>query len=232
MGRVVVVEDERDILDLMVLHLGRAGHEAVGVENGEEALRLLREDRFDLGVFDWMLPGISGLELCKGARQKMPVLMVTARASSSDIIHGLEAGADDYVTKPFEIGVFLARVNALLRRPQARLPAETYRWGDLVLETGSRRVILFGEDIPLTPSEYKLLLALVQNQGRVLSRKQLIELVHGPGIAVVDRAVDTIVFGLRHKLGVMSSLVETVRAVGYRIRTHEPGTPRPVTGAA
>ncbi len=225
-ARILVIEDEKDVKDLIVLHLKREGHEVVAVENGEEGLALLKRtgppsDHFKLVVLDWMLPGLSGLEICKQMDRSVPILMVTARADTADIVLGLEMGADDYVTKPFEIPVFLARVRAILRRIHASEgPKETagnIHIGELVIDCEAHRVFCGPEEVQLTPSEFKLLTALMRNPGRVLSRERLIELVQGQGVAVVDRAIDTHVFGLRKKLGTCASTIETIRGVGYRV---------------
>ncbi|MBI3542960.1 MAG: response regulator transcription factor [Deltaproteobacteria bacterium] len=215
-----MVEDERDVKDLMLLHLRREGHDATGVENGEEALRLLNANQYDLAVLDWMLPGQSGLEVCKKLGGKLPVLMVTARADTADVVLGLEMGADDYITKPFEVSVFLARVRALLRRATtAKEPSpDRYSVGELKVNPDEHRVWCAGEEIKLTLSEFKLLTALLDNRGRVLSRDKLIDHVQGEGIVVSDRTVDTHVFGLRKKLGDCSEVIETIRGVGYRIK--------------
>lgn len=226
--RVLIVEDETDISELVSLHLKREGHEVTSVENGEDALRALDGRDYNLLVLDWMLPGLSGLELCKRVRAhgtksapRVPILMVTARAHASDIVLGLELGADDYLTKPFEIPVFLARVRALLRR--AVTPPQThvrgFSVGQLAVDVESHKVTCGGKEVPLTPSEFKLLVALMNNQGRVLTRERLIDLVQGEGVSVIDRAIDTHVFGLRKKLGKCSEIVETIRGVGYRVRT-------------
>lgn len=222
-----MVEDEKDISELMALHLKREGHDVSMVENGEDALGLLGKNRYDLVVLDWMLPGLSGLELCKKLRANrdattpaMPIFMVTARAHTSDIVLGLEMGADDYITKPFEIPVFLARTRALLRR--STLPTdeatETYDIGELKLDPETYQVTCGKKDVQLTPSEFKLLLALVKNRGRVLTRERLIDLIQGEGVTVVDRTIDTHVFGLRKKLGKCADVVETIRGVGYRVK--------------
>lgn len=221
-SRILVVEDEKDVKDLMLLHLKREGYQTFGVEHGEEALALLNQESFDLVVLDWMLPEVSGLEICKKLQQKLPVLMVTARADASDIVLGLEMGADDYITKPFEISIFLARVRALLRRGQriAENPTENpdmIAAGGIVLNFKSHRATCNETEMSLTPSEFKLLAALIQNRGRVLSRDKLIELVQGEGVSVVDRAIDTHIFGLRKKLGSCADMVETIRGVGYRV---------------
>ncbi len=228
-ARVLVVEDERDISDLMTLHLKREGHEVTAVENGEEALRKIDGNGFQLLVLDWMLPGLSGLEVCKRLRGEkreghddLPILMVTARAHTSDIVVGLEMGADDYLTKPFEIPIFLARVRALLRR--ASQPQKTsgneMTVANVTVNLDTYKVACSDKEVNLTPSEFKLLVSLMKSQGRVLTREMLIDMVQGEGVTVVDRAVDTHIFGLRKKLGKCADLVETIRGVGYRIKVN------------
>jgi two-component system, OmpR family, phosphate regulon response regulator PhoB len=202
-SNILVVEDEKDICDLLSLHLKREGHEVTTVENGEDALRLLGQQRYDLGILDWMLPGLSGLELCKKMRSepdlmalKTPIFMVTARAHTSDVVLGLEMGADDYITKPFEIPVFLARVRALLRRSAApsQESERKFEIGELKLDAETYEVTCGKREVQLTPSEFKLLTALVKNRGRVLTRERLIDLVQGEGVTVVDRTIDTHIF--------------------------------------
>lgn len=225
-AKVLLVEDEADIRELMLLHLKRENLGITAVDNGEEALTLLQGNRYDLLVLDWMLPGLSGLEICKRIRHQspegamIPILMVTARADTTDIVLGLEMGADDYITKPFDLPVFMARVRAMIRRGQsANLEsAKRYQAGELTLDIEAHRVQCGTNELELTPSEFKLLLALMSNQGRVLSRERLIDLVQGQGVAVVDRAIDTHVFGLRKKLGLCADVIETIRGVGYRVR--------------
>jgi two-component system phosphate regulon response regulator PhoB len=223
--KILVVEDETDIRDLMVLHLGRDGHKPEEAADGEQALQMLEKNAYQLVILDWMLPGTSGIDIAKALRKmpggsptshQTPILMVTARVEPADIVLGLEAGADDYITKPFEVPVFLARIRALLRR--AALSLETPSRSD-VLELGQLKVNEKSyESIQLTPSEFKLRAALVKNQGRVLTRTALIDLVQGSDVSVVDRTIDTHVFGLRKKLGVCGDLIETVRGVGYRVK--------------
>jgi len=228
-SRVLVIEDEADVRELIVLHLKRENFLVEFAEDGEKGVKLLEGQKFDLAVVDWMLPGVmSGLDVTKfitaAGRNSIPVLMVTARADSADIVSGLESGADDYVTKPFEIPVFLARVRALLRRSKSLESSEKqkiYKVGNLSLDTESYGVLVDGEKLNLTPSEFKLLKALMLNQGRVLSRDKLIELVQGEGVSVVDRAIDTHVFGLRKKMGSASDFIETIRGVGYRMKSDE-----------
>ena len=216
--RVLVVEDEADIRELMLLHLKREQCETAWAEDGESALALIAGQSFDLIVLDWMLPRLSGLEVCKRLKRQVPVLMVTARADAVDIVDGLDAGADDYVTKPFEIPVLLARVRALFRRTERRQSgSNVYRAGSIVLDEFSHEVRVDAEKVHVTPSEFKLLHALLSNEGCVLSREKLIELVQGDGIVVVDRAIDTHICGLRKRLGLAAEVIETIRGVGYRV---------------
>ncbi len=223
MAKVLLVEDETDILSLMELHLIREGHQVRAVMRGEEALGLLNRERFDLAVVDWMLPGLSGLDLCREIRARdfaKAILMVTARAEGADVVAGLDAGADDYMTKPFDLTVFMARVRALTRgRVEVGGPKSdgSLVMGGIRLDPTAHRVFCEGAELDLTPSEFKLLAALMAHSGKVLSRERLIDLVQGEGVVVVDRAIDTHVFGLRKKLGACASSIETVRGVGYRL---------------
>jgi two-component system phosphate regulon response regulator PhoB len=174
-----------------------------------------------------MLPGVSGVDFTRRVRKNpaqadVGILMLTARVESSNIVEGLEAGADDYLTKPFEPRVLVARVRALLRRQRRDIASElgsnaVIRHGDLELHPETFEVKVSGEKVDLTYSEFKLLLALIENRGRVLTREGLIRHVQGDGVSVVGRTVDTHVFGLRKKLGACADLIETVRGVGYRV---------------
>jgi DNA-binding response OmpR family regulator len=229
--KILVVEDETDIRDLMTLHLGRDGHKPEEAADGEQALQMLEKNAYQLVILDWMLPGMSGIDIAKALRKmppgsptshQTPILMVTARVEPADIVLGLEAGADDYITKPFEVPVFLARIRALLRRAalSSEKPSQSdiLELGELKINEKSYEVSVAGDQLQLTPSEFKLLAALVKNQGRVLTRTALIDLVQGSDVSVVDRTIDTHVFGLRKKLGVCGDLIETVRGVGYRVK--------------
>ena len=228
-SRVLIVEDEADIRELIELHLKREGYKTESVADGEEALQKLSHNSYELVVLDWMLPGLSGLEITRALRARkggprIPILMVTARMEPTDIVIGLESGADDYVTKPFEIPVLMARVRALLRRAQSDAKGEAssekiFHIDGLTINPESYEVACLGQALQLTLSEFKLLFALAQNKGRVLTRDRLIDLVQGEGVSVVDRAIDTHIFGLRKKLGSCADVVETVRGVGYRIKS-------------
>jgi two-component system, OmpR family, phosphate regulon response regulator PhoB len=193
--------------------------------DGEEGMRKAQAGKYDLLLLDWMLPGVSGLDLTRTFRKagaNPPILMVTARIEPADIVRGLEAGADDYVTKPFDIPVLTARVRALIRRATAGAAAEgggpRLQLGSLAVNPESYEATLAGVPLSLTRYEFRLIAALIQNRGRVLTRERLIDLVQGSEVSVVDRAIDTHVFGLRKKLGSHGNLIETVRGVGYRVR--------------
>lgn len=224
--QVLVVEDEQEIRELMALHLLRQGFKVTECPSAEEAYNELDKQDFSVIVLDWMLPGISGIDFIDKIKEKnsrSAVLMVTAKTEAQDIVMGLEKGADDYITKPFNPGVFIARVKALVRRAlgevaKANLIEDEIQLAGLCVNYKSYEISYLGENLHLTPSEFKLLGALVQNQGVVLTREQLIENIQGEGINVVGRTIDTHVFGLRKKLGEWGDRIETIRGVGYRVK--------------
>jgi len=223
---VLVVEDEVEIRQLIALHLQRQGFLVSECETAEQANQEIQSKRFSLVVLDWMLPRLSGIDIVGDIKKLSPgtnVLMVTAKADPQDIVFGLEKGADDYLTKPFEVSVLLARVRALLRRGQIfaqdnSIEKRHFEMNGLTLDLESYDVQSNGIQLHLTPSEFKLLLAMVKGQGRVLTRDQLIDQIQGEGVNVTGRTVDTHVFGLRKKLGQWSENIETIRGVGYRIK--------------
>lgn len=232
-AQVLVVEDEDEIRELISLLLLRQGHRVQQCGTAIEALESLKKNSYDLMVLDWMLPHMSGIDLMKSLNQdpltKMPVLMVTAKAEPNDIVTGLENGADDYITKPFEPSVFSARIKALLRRAKPNSAAgssidksEILHLGDLSINLASYELKHKNEIIHLTPSEFKILATMATNQGRVMTRDQLIEVVQGEGISVTGRTIDTHVFGLRKKLDQrgegVGDWIETIRGVGYRVK--------------
>lgn len=220
--KVHVVEDEIEIRELMALHLSRQGYQVVESGSSEEALEKMKTQNFDLLVLDWMLPGLSGVEFLdrlRTLRMNPRVLMVTAKSEPQDIVFGLEKGADDYLTKPFDPSVFLARVKVLLRRSGTEdFVQNVFEFGGLKINFDSYDVTLKGLPLHLTPSEYKLLAVLIQAQGRVLTRDQLIERVQGEGISVTGRTIDTHIFGLRKKLADWADHIDTIRGIGYRYR--------------
>lgn len=224
-SQILVVEDESEIRELISLLLLRQGHKVQQCGSALEAIACLKREQFDLIVLDWMLPQMSGIEfmrVLRGMEAPCPVLMVTAKAEPQDVVEGLEAGADDYVTKPFENSVLSARVKALLRRAQLQrsetLSSDLISVGGIVLNQSTYEVKVNNEPVHLTPSEFKILAQMMLNRGKVLTRENLIEVVQGEGISVTGRTIDTHVFGLRKKLATESEWVETIRGIGYRVR--------------
>lgn len=227
--RVLVVEDETEIRQLITLHLKREGFEVDEIADGKLARASLESRNYDMVILDWMLPSLSGLELTRWMRKRAtrathtPVLFVTAKAEPEHVATALDAGADDYIMKPFDTLVLMARVNALLRRQDwlkalPAAPSTRLSLGDLVMDRLSFEVFMAGEKLDLTRSEFRLLESLLQNQGKVLSREMIIEQIQGEGVNVVGRTVDTHIFGLRKKLGPYADFIETIRGVGYRVR--------------
>ncbi|MCM0605956.1 MAG: response regulator transcription factor [Xanthomonadaceae bacterium] len=227
-GKILIVEDESDIRDLMMLHLTRAGYECLGFSEVGGSLDNIKTGDISLAIVDWMLPDISGLELIRQIRRvktsdALGVLMVTAKGEPSDVILGLEVGADDYLIKPFDVQVLTARVRALMRRISvskevASHPKSILTLGKLSLNTDSFEATIDGEKVPLTKSEFMLLQVLLENRGKVLSREKLMDCIQGEGVNTVDRVIDTHVFGLRKKIGEVADQIETVRGIGYRVK--------------
>jgi two-component system phosphate regulon response regulator PhoB len=223
--KILIVEDEEDILELVHYNLTKEGFRVKGVDTGEKALRIVRDETFDLILLDLMLPGVDGLEVCKElktdeASKATPVIMLTARSEEADIVTGLELGADDYITKPFSPRVLLARIKAVLRRSFSPPGSEdmVLDFGDLQIQPGRHEVKVEGEPVKLTLTEFRILHFLARRPGWVFSRYQIIDGVQGADHVVTDRSVDVQVMGLRKKLGSAGKYVETVRGVGYRFR--------------
>jgi len=222
MNKILIIEDEIDIRDLIALHCQRSGYEVIEKEDAELGIQYLEKNSTDLIILDWMLPAMSGVQFLEKIRRQnitTPVLMLTAKVAPEDIVEGLDQGADDYLTKPFDAAILLARVKALLRRsnPQANLNLEnTIILGSIKIIPDSHEVYCQGEKIQLTLSEYKLLITLCENRGKVMTRQKLISSVQGEDIAVIARAIDTHIFGLRKKLKSCGENIETIRGVGYR----------------
>lgn len=234
-AQILIIEDEDDIRDLLSFNLQGRGYEVNAVATGEEGLLAIKEKKYDLLLLDWMLPGVSGVQVAKVARgmenaRALAILMLTAKSEPENIIEGLEAGADDYLVKPFDNAVLWARVTALLRRSRRELELqssvehkkeEVLILGPVCLSLKTYVVSVNGEAIDLTPSEFKLLATMMTNLGRVMTRERLISEVQGEGVSVIGRTVDTHIFGLRKKLGVAGDYIETIRGVGYRIKDEE-----------
>jgi two-component system phosphate regulon response regulator PhoB len=222
--RIAVVEDEQDILETVCYGLEREGFEALGFQDGATALVAFRDKVPDLVVLDWMLPGMSGLDLCRILRgdqrfAKTGILMLTARGTEMDVVAGLNAGADDYVVKPFRTRELMARIKALLRRTsQVDQGPPLKRVGTVWLDASTYRAGSGDEAFDLTPTEFKLLELLIRHPGRVYTRGQILGNLWPEDKAVEDRAVDVHVARLREKMADNGHLVETVRGVGYRIK--------------
>ena len=223
--RVLVVEDEEDIQELVQFNLAKDGYRVAAVRSGEEALKKIRHEPPDLILLDLMLPGLNGLEVCRVVRadprtQSIPILMITARGEEADIVSGLELGADDYLPKPFSPRVLLARIRAVLRRraSPAKEDEGPLELHGVSIHPGRREVKVNGEPVELTHTEFRLLHFLALRPGWVFTRNQIVEAVRGIDYPVTERAVDVQVVGLRRKLGAAGSLVETVRGVGYRFK--------------
>lgn len=223
--KILVVDDEEDILELVEYNLARSGYGVLSVTTGEDALRSARAESFDLVLLDLMLPGVDGLEVCRVLKNdpqtsSIPILMLTARGEETDIVAGLEAGADDYVTKPFSPRVLLARIKALLRRSARSLPSveERIKRGALEIDPGKREMHLDGRPVELTYTEFGLLHFLASRPGWVFTRDQIIDAVRGADYPVTGRSVDVQIVGLRRKLKSYGKNIETVRGVGYRFK--------------
>lgn len=222
---ILVVEDEEDILELVEYNLAKNGFRVSAVSSGEAALRAIQSDPPDLVLLDLMLPGVDGLEVCKLLKSdsrtaKIPVVMLTAKGEESDIITGLELGADDYIAKPFSPKVLIARVRTVLRRRTADAPEEgsIIRIHDLYIHPGRHEVLVADRPVELTFTEFRILHLLARRPGWVFTRSQIVDSVRGVDYPVTDRAVDVHIVGLRKKLGQSGGYIETVRGVGYRMK--------------
>jgi two-component system phosphate regulon response regulator PhoB len=223
--KILVIDDERDILELIDYNLTKNGYIVNCVTSGEEALEKINETNFDLILLDLMLPGIDGLEICrtiKADRSKLhiPVVMLTAKGEEADIVAGLELGADDYMTKPFSTRVLLSRIKAVLRRNKLSRDDDkaVIQRGDLLIHLGRHEVSYKGKPVELTYLELRILTALAKRPGWVMTRYQIVDAARGNGVTVTDRSVDVHIVSLRKKLGDASHLIETVRGIGYKFK--------------
>lgn len=226
--KVLVIDDEVDIVALVRYHLEKAGMQCLEGVDGATALRLIREHRPDLLLLDLMLPGLDGLEICRQLRRDpatahLPIIMLTAKAEEVDRVVGLEVGADDYVVKPFSPRELIARVKAILRRAQEPLDTSVKRIGELEVDEARHHVAVNGTPVELTAKEFGLLCALMRAHGRVLNRDQLLEGVWGyaDAAAIESRTVDVHIRRLREKLGSEARRIVTVKSVGYRFNGEE-----------
>lgn len=223
--KILVVEDEEDILELLRFNLAKEGFAVSSALTGEDGLKKARAEMPELLLLDLLLPGMDGLQVAKRlkedpATRNIPIVMLTAKGEEADIVAGLELGADDYITKPFSKKVLVARLRAVLRRKRMETPDEksALAFEDLGIHPGRREVLVKGKPVQLTYTEFGILHLLARRPGWVFTRDQIVDAVKGDDYFVTDRAVDVQIVGLRKKLGAASKHVETVRGVGYRFR--------------
>jgi two-component system phosphate regulon response regulator PhoB len=231
---VLIVEDEPALITLLRYNLEREGFRVGEASDGEEALVLIEEETPDIILLDWMLPLMSGIEVCRRIRRlpatrDVPIIMLTAKGEEGDKVRGLDAGADDYVTKPFSPAELIARMRAVLRRAQPAMSSEMLEYEDLVMDLAAHRLRRGARDIHLGPTEFRLLRYLMQHPGRVFSREQLLDSVWGRDVYVEPRTVDVHIRRLRKALnnGAETDLIRTVRSAGYAL-----DRPRALNGAA
>ena len=226
---VLIVEDEEDIQQLVGFNLIKAGFQVEYSDSGEQALEKILEHHPDLILLDLMLPGIDGIEVCKVLRSKnttaeIPIIMLTAKGEETDIVDGLEVGADDYITKPFSPKILISRVKAVLRRKAKNSSPETperdgvIKTESIIINSGRYEVTVDDRPVNLTPTEFGILKLLAKRPGWVFSRQQIIDEVRGYDYMITPRAVDVQVFSLRKKLGDTGKKIETVRGIGYRFK--------------
>ncbi len=227
--RILVVDDEEPIRELLGYNLEKDGFRVSASASGEDALKSIKNDPPDLILLDLMLPGMSGLDVCRKLKASpdtadIPVIMITAKTEDADVVLGLELGAEDYVTKPFSTKVLLARVRAALRRRERKIaPAEGARLAihGIVIDPERHEVFLDSRPVALSVTEFEILSHLVRNPGRVLSRTQIISAVKGESYPVTERSIDVQILSIRKKLGDRADVIETVRGIGYRMRDPE-----------
>ncbi len=223
--KILVIDDEEDILELVGFNLSREGFKVIPALTGEKALDLVKSEVPDLIVLDLMLPGIDGLEFARRLKavndfKRIPIVMLTAKGEEADIVIGLELGADDYVTKPFSPRVLVARIRAVLRRRARDYASEetVIRIHDIMIHTGRHEVTANQTPVQLTYTEFGILSFLVRRPGWVFTRSQIVDAVRGEDYYVTDRSVDVQIVGLRKKLGRAGKYIETVRGIGYRFK--------------
>ncbi len=223
-GRILLVEDDRSLAELLVFNLEREEFEVRRTGDGDEALLMAREEVPDLVLLDWMIEGVSGIEVCRRLRRSpqtanVPIIMLTARGEEADRIRGLETGADDYITKPFSPRELVARVGAVLRRVRPALAGEQLTYADLEMDIVTHRVRRGGEIIALGPTEFRLLRHFMEHPGRVFSRERLMDQVWGHDAYIEARTVDVHIRRLRKAINVgdRPDLIRTVRSAGYAL---------------
>ena len=221
--RILVVDDEEDLLELVRYNLGNYGYKVDCVTSGEDALEKIKSIPPGLILLDLMLPGIDGLDVCRIVKNDsntshIPIIMLTAKGEEADIVTGLELGADDYITKPFSPRVLIARIKSVLRRGREIDKATVYTRHDITLNLATHKVQAKNKIVNLTATEFNILLLLLRRPGWVFTRNQIIDSTKGDDYPVTDRSIDVQIVGLRKKLGSCGKYIETVRGVGYRMK--------------
>ena len=221
---VLVIEDEAAQREVLLYNIEAAGYEAIWADNGEDGILLAQENNPDVIVVDWMMPNLSGVEVCRQLRAKpetkdMHIILLTAKSTEADKVRGLETGADDYVTKPYSVTELMARIKSQLRRGRSSLIGQQMQYGNLILDASTHRVFRDGHEIKLGPTEFRLLSTLMERQGRVLSRDQLLDFVWGRDINVDTRTVDVHIGRLRKSLveNGHDDPIRTIRGFGYAL---------------
>jgi two-component system phosphate regulon response regulator PhoB len=221
-GKILIVEDDRDIVEMVEYNLKQEGYSTIHTYDGEKGIELAEEERPDLIILDLMLPAIDGFEVCKALKQqqsisRIPIIILSAKSRETDKVVGLELGADDYITKPFSPRELIARIRAVLRRHKEQ-PIGEIKTGQIVIDSTRHKVMVKNREVELTATEFRLLECLAQRPGVVFTRNQLLDAAGVDGAMVYDRTVDAHIKSLRRKLGSAKDCIETVRGVGYRFR--------------
>ena len=221
-GRIEIIEDDRDIVEMIGYNLKEEGYEVISAFDGEKGIELARREKPDLIILDIMLPVLDGFEVCRTLKQQqstaqIPIIILSAKSRETDKVVGLELGADDYMTKPFSPRELTARIKAVLRRHKEQ-PSAEIKTGQIVIDSVKHKVFVKGQEVELTVTEFRLLEALARRPGAVFSRNQLLDAFGADESMVYDRTVDAHVKSLRRKLGRVKDYIETVRGVGYRFR--------------
>jgi two-component system phosphate regulon response regulator PhoB len=229
-GTILIVDDEKDVIEFVRYNLEKDGYDTIAATDGQTALDIAQRHKLDLIILDVMMPGIDGLEVCRrlradGRTARVPLIMLTAKATEADRVVGLEMGADDYVTKPFAPRELVARVKAILRRTSAQAePEQVIRHGDLSIDLVRHEVKYAHKPLSLTATEFRILHFLASKPGRVLSRDDIIDAALGRDANVFDRTIDVHITAIRRKLGKGADQIETIRGFGYKFRDEAPAT--------
>lgn len=225
---ILIVEDEAALVELLTYNLQKAGFRTAVARDGDEAMLAVEETRPDLVLLDWMLPYVSGIEICRRLRRDtdtrdLPIILLTARSEEDDRVRGLEAGADDYVVKPFSPSELIARVRAVMRRTRPAFDKDVLTYSDIVMDTATHRVTRGDRPVELGPTEYRLLRFLLEHPGRVFSREQLLDSVWGQDAYIEPRTVDVHIRRLRKAMNLpgLTDIIRTVRSAGYALDTND-----------